>query len=211
MEDLAHLDDTIFEENEYTADRMQRLWPKYTMSNAALTATCGSPPIPLHSQSDETSPSEIAMFDILTDLINIPTHEYQKHTSAAKTARATNLLYLSLLPNLNFRRTNSYSAIYTIWSELFNFVKQIPIEHEAMQRLLDFIAELKKIDVQVLHIWGRDIRLWDELPLLNPEFIEEWDQRDGVEWDRLQMFRDKLEADGVYVIHDLRRTVAREN
>lgn len=80
-----------------------------------------------------------------------------------------------------------------------------------MQRLIDFIAELKKIDVQVLQIWGRDIRLWDELPLLNPEFIEEWDQRDGVEWDRLQMFRDKLEADGVCVIHDLRRTVAREN
>ncbi|THY19929.1 hypothetical protein D6D02_02153 [Aureobasidium pullulans] len=181
------------------------------MSNAALTATCGNPPIPLRSQSDETSPSGTAMFNFLTDLINIPTHEYQKHTSAAKTARATNSLYLSLLPDPNFRRTNSYSAIYTIWSELFNFVKQIPIEHEAMQRLIDFIAELKKIGVQVLHIWRRDIRLWDELPLLNPEFIEEWDQRDGVEWDRLQMFRDKLEANGVYVIHDLRRTVAREN
>lgn len=106
MEDLTHLDNIMFEEDENIADRMQRLWPRYTVSNAALTAICGSPPIPLHSQSDETSPSETAMLNIFTDLINIPTHEYQKNTSAAKTARATNSLYLSLLPDPNFRRTD---------------------------------------------------------------------------------------------------------
>lgn len=37
MEDLTHLDNIIFEENEKIADRMQRLWPRSTMSNAAST------------------------------------------------------------------------------------------------------------------------------------------------------------------------------
>jgi hypothetical protein len=134
------------------------------------------------------------------------THAKQsRSTSASIAAQATNTLYLSISAESSLRQTETYSyaALWTIWSELFNFIKQIPVEHHAMQRLVDWIIELRKIEVQTLQIWGNDIELWRQLPLLGPEWVEwteEYYVAQDIEGDRFRTFRDLLERDGGYAL-----------
>jgi hypothetical protein len=111
-----------------------------------------------------------------------------------------------MTPDPSLRRTEKYSypALWTVWSELFSFIKQVPVEHQAMQRLVDWIIELRGIHVQTLHIWSKDIELWKDLPLLGPEWrewIEEYyvHPEDGRS-DRFKEFRDVLEEDGGYAL-----------
>lgn len=114
-----------------------------------------------------------------------------------------------MTPDASLRHSGdfSYAALWTVWSELFNFIKQTPVEHHAMQRLVDWIAELRQIEVQTLDIWGKDIDLWKELPLLYPERVE-WipqycvspeDRRGG----RFETFRDLLETSDGYTLWNL--------
>ncbi|KAI5258734.1 hypothetical protein E4T42_00327 [Aureobasidium subglaciale] len=217
MDDLSHFDGTMFQEDENLEALRSRVDPKFDPANAALKATCGHPPIHIHSQDDDALPNETAVFTILVELVDVPDDTYvnlaidtirivtdninqDKDVSASRAAVAINTLYLSERPDPATRRSGSEGYLYLIWSELFSWVRQIPVEHSAMHRLVDLIAELMKIDAQTLHIWGQDIKLWPQLPLLNPEFVEECEQRRGVELQRLEAFKDKLAADGVYTL-----------
>lgn len=101
---------------------------------------------------------------------NTACNQQGRNASASAAARATNSLFLSMTTDPS--EQHSYAALWTIWSRLFNFIKQIPAEHPALQRLVDWIVELRKLEVQTLHIWNRDIELWTELPLLGPEWLE---------------------------------------
>ena len=76
MDDFLQLDESIFQEDESMTDRMRRLTPKFDMTNASITAVCGDPPIPIHSQDDDASPHETTMFNILVALINVPDQDY---------------------------------------------------------------------------------------------------------------------------------------
>jgi hypothetical protein len=75
-------------------------------------------------------------------------------------------------------------------------------DHNAIQMVVNPVAELKKLDVVTLHIRGKDIRLWTELPLLGPEYRElrEQFQKEEFENSGLKVFRDKLEANGVITL-----------
>jgi hypothetical protein len=73
-----------------------------------------------------------------------------------------------------------------------------------MQRVVDWIIELRKIEVQTLQIWGKDIELWKGLPLLGPEWVE-WGEEYYVAGDdpknnRFRVFRDSLECNGGYAL-----------
>ncbi|KEQ99095.1 hypothetical protein AUEXF2481DRAFT_1913 [Aureobasidium subglaciale EXF-2481] len=190
MDDLSHFDGTMFQEDENLEALRSRVDPKFDPANAALKATCGHPPIHIHSQDDDALPNETAVFTILVELVDVPDDTYDKDVSASRAAVAINTLYLSERPDPATRRSGSEGYLYLIWSELFSWVRQIPVEHSAMHRLVDLIAELMKIDTQTLLIWGQDIKLWPQLPLLNPEFVEECEQRRGVELQRLEAFKD---------------------
>ncbi|KAI5210397.1 hypothetical protein E4T39_00211 [Aureobasidium subglaciale] len=200
MDDLLQFDGTMFQEDESLRALGSRVDPRFDPANAALKATCGHPPIHIHSQDDDASPNETTVFNILVELVDIRDGIYDKNVSANEAAVAINNLYLSERPDPTTRRTGSEGFLYLIWSELFTWVRQIPFEHSAMHRLVDLIAELMRIDVQTLHIWGQDIKLWSQLPLLNPEFVEECEQRRGIELQRLEAFKNKLAADGVYAL-----------
>jgi hypothetical protein len=76
MDELLQLDETLFQEDETLTDRMRQLAPKFDMTNASLTAVCGNPPIPIHSQDDDASSGETVMFNILVTLIDIPDQDY---------------------------------------------------------------------------------------------------------------------------------------
>ncbi|KAI4851118.1 hypothetical protein E4T44_02332 [Aureobasidium sp. EXF-8845] len=206
MDDLLHLDDSVFREDETLTDRMRRLAPKFDMTNASLTAVCGNPPIPIHSQDDDASSHETTMFNILVTLINVPDQDYTRSTSALIAAQATNTLYQCISAQSSLRQTETYSyaGLWTIWSELFNFIKQIPVEHHAMQRLVDWIIELRKIEVQTLQIWGKEIESWKDLPLLGPEWVE-WVEEyyanpEDCKSGRFKTFRDLLESSGGYAL-----------
>jgi hypothetical protein len=76
MDEFFQLDESIFHEDESLTDRMRRVTPKIDMTNASLTAVCGSPPIPIHSQDDDARWGETVMFNILVTLIDIPDQNY---------------------------------------------------------------------------------------------------------------------------------------
>jgi hypothetical protein len=75
MDDIQ-LDESIFQEDESLTDRMRRQAPKFDMTNASLTAICGTPPIPIHSQDDAALPGETTMFNTLVTLIGVPDRVY---------------------------------------------------------------------------------------------------------------------------------------
>ncbi|CAD0113272.1 unnamed protein product, partial [Aureobasidium uvarum] len=208
MDDLCQLDESIFQEDESLVDRMERLKPRFDMTNASLTSICGHPRISIHSQDDKASREETIMFNLLIELINVSDQEYDRSTAASAAAHATNALFISMTPDPSRRQTEKYSygALWTIYSELFNFIKQIPVEHHAMQRLVDWVAELRKIHVQTLHIWGKDIELWKGLPLLNPEWVELCQEycgpREVMLSRRFRTFRDLLESSGGYTLYN---------
>ena len=113
-----------------------------------------------------------------------------------------------MTPDASLRHTEDYSygALWTVWSQLFNFIKQVPVGHHAMQRLVDWIAELRMIEVQTLHIWGKDIDLWKGLPLLYPEWVE-WVEGyyvspEDCKSHRFRTFRELLETSGGYALWD---------
>jgi hypothetical protein len=73
-----------------------------------------------------------------------------------------------------------------------------------MQRLVDWLIELRKVEVQTLQIWGKDIELWRGLPLLGPEWAE-WAEEYYVAGDdprnnRFRTFRDSLDRNGGYAL-----------
>ena len=76
MNDLFDLSGDVFHEVESVADRMRRQAPKFDMTNASLTATCGTPLILVRSQDGKASPHETIMFNIFVTLINVPDHDY---------------------------------------------------------------------------------------------------------------------------------------
>jgi len=76
MDNLLSLDDSIFYEDESLADRMRRQAPKFDMTNAALTAVCGTPAVPVHSQDDDALPHEKTMFNILVILLDVRVEDY---------------------------------------------------------------------------------------------------------------------------------------
>lgn len=81
---------------------------------------------------------------------------------------------------------------------MFELLQQIPPGHHTIQRLVDFVADLKKLQVETLQIWGHNTRIWSNLPLFAPGFAEQVEQDTGdYEKSSLKAFRDLLEADGV--------------
>jgi hypothetical protein len=73
-----------------------------------------------------------------------------------------------------------------------------------MQRLVDWLIELRKVEVQTLQIWGKDIELWRGLPLLGPEWAE-WAEGYYVAGDdprnnRFRKVRDSLDRNGGYAL-----------
>ena len=91
--------------------------------------------------------------------------------------------------------------LHGIWPLMFEFLLQMPPDHYAVQRLVDLVVELRKIDVETLNIWGRDIKLWSDLPLLGPEYVEECEQCLDYGNSSLKVFRDLLEIEG-YALFD---------
>jgi hypothetical protein len=80
MDDVLQLDESIFQEDESLTDRMRRQAPKFNMTNASLTAICGNPAIPIHSQDDEALPGEKVMFNTLVTLINVSDQDYVRRS-----------------------------------------------------------------------------------------------------------------------------------
>ncbi|KAG9571460.1 hypothetical protein KCU71_g114, partial [Aureobasidium melanogenum] len=76
--------------------------------------------------------------------------------------------------------------------------------------LVDSVAELKKLQVETLQIWGHNTRLWSNLPLFAPESAEQVEQDTGDhEKSSLKAFRDLLEADGIYTLFDYSKVSSR--
>ena len=101
MDDLLHLDGDVFQEDESLADRMRRQVPNFDMTNASLTAMCGTSLVSTHSRDDKASPHETTMFNIFVTLINIPDHDYVRpdHIFARKYCKLIRIIrFATLLP-----------------------------------------------------------------------------------------------------------------
>jgi hypothetical protein len=123
--------------------------------------------------------------------------------AACKAARTINELRPDNHPEHSYQhKLPAYNFLYGVWSTILSTITQVQSDHNAIQMVVNLVAELKKLDVMTLNIWGQDIRLWTELPLLGPEYRElrEQFQKEEFEKSGLKVFRDKLEADGVVTL-----------
>lgn len=124
--------------------------------------------------------------------------------AATKAAKSVNSSYQTTMSDsLDVRNRDPERFLYGIWPPMFELIQQVPSGHFAIQRLVDFLAELKKIQVETLQIWGHDTSLWTDLPLFAPEFVEQCEQDTGdYEKSSLKAFRDLLKVNGVYTLFD---------
>ncbi|KAI4746215.1 hypothetical protein E4T50_03407 [Aureobasidium sp. EXF-12298] len=175
--------------------------------NSALKTTIGDPPLYLCLPDYELTDTMIIFFDTITELLSVPQNEFDRNITASKAASTIDSLYLSYKTETN---NDPERFLYGIWPPIFELIQQIPPDHYAVQRLVALIAELKIIDIETLHIWGRDIRLWPELPLFAPEFVENVEGCLGYEGSSLKGFRDLLEEQGVYKLFDYSKVAARK-
>lgn len=53
-----------------------------------------------------------------------------------------------------------------------------------MNVLATLVLELKKLDNEILTIWGRPIKLWSDLPLLGPQLTETCESMRQEVWER---------------------------
>ncbi|KAF9888622.1 hypothetical protein FE257_008554 [Aspergillus nanangensis] len=64
--------------------------------------------------------------------------------------------------------------LWEVWKVFITIAKQIPSDHESQERLVGVIAALTELCPTTIQIWGSDIRLWKDLPLLGPSMREAW-------------------------------------
>ncbi|KAI5242016.1 hypothetical protein E4T43_04982 [Aureobasidium subglaciale] len=139
MDDLSHFDETMFQGDESLEALRSRVDPRFDPANAALKATCGHPPIHIHSQDDDALPNETIIFNILIELTDVPEDTYvtlaidtikivtndidqDRNVSASRAAVAINAFYLSERPDPATRRLGSENYLYLVWSELFSWI-----------------------------------------------------------------------------------------
>ncbi|KAI4735524.1 hypothetical protein E4T50_13967 [Aureobasidium sp. EXF-12298] len=148
---------------------------------------------------------------IANNLQSIAQGEYESSGAAARAADSVNSLYQTTITgSLDVRSRDPVRFLYGVWPPMFELLQQIPPGHYAIQRLVDFVAELKKTQVETLQIWGHNTRIWSNLPLFAPEFAEQVEQDTGdYEKSSLKAFRDLLESDGIYTLFDYSKTSSR--
>ncbi|KAG9734751.1 hypothetical protein KCU73_g10686, partial [Aureobasidium melanogenum] len=185
---------------------------KTNLENVRLKCTIGPPPVLLYLPDDTSStPTITAFFQIITELLSIAQGEYESSGAPARAADSVNSLYQTTMTgSLDARNRDPERFLYGVWPPMFELLQQIPTGHHAIQRLVDFVAELKKIQVETLQIWGHNTRLWSYLPLFAPEFAEQVEQ-DTVDYGKssLKAFRDLLEADGICTLFNYSKTSSR--
>ncbi|RMJ23940.1 hypothetical protein PHISP_05188 [Aspergillus sp. HF37] len=66
------------------------------------------------------------------------------------------------------------SFLSEIWSLFIAVGKQIPHDHPSQDRLVGLVKALCTIPPTEVQIWGKDTRVWVDLPLLHPAMREAW-------------------------------------
>jgi hypothetical protein len=87
--------------------------------------------------------------------------------------RVDSMYQTTMTGSLDVRSRDPVRFLYRVWPPMFELLQQIPPGHHTIQRLVDFVAELKKIQVETLQIWGHNTRLWSDLLLFAPEFADQ--------------------------------------
>lgn len=56
-----------------------------------------------------------------------------------------------------------------------------------MNALATLVLELKRLDKEMLVIWGHPIKLWSDLPLLGPQLTETCESMSTEVWERSRL------------------------
>ncbi|KMQ45745.1 hypothetical protein HL42_3586 [Trichophyton rubrum] len=66
------------------------------------------------------------------------------------------------------------SFLLEIWESIIEIAKQIPSDHASQDRLVELIKALTELPATEIEIWGSNVRMWADLPLLGPAMREAW-------------------------------------
>ena len=112
---------------------------------------------------------------ISQDIFNILCDFTQSSTppSVAAAARSLNALYPDNRPQQGTTKEGAESFLLEMWDVVLKVAIQLPsgsVEQEKLATLLKTMRGLEP--AHTLHIWGRPITLWNDLPLLGPAMTE---------------------------------------
>ncbi|RMZ12943.1 hypothetical protein D0860_02760 [Hortaea werneckii] len=109
------------------------------------------------------------------------------HTAAQVAASIDAILFSTRRTNTETRAEDPASLLLEFWELIFRIAEQIPPNHPAMNALATLVLELKKLDREVLVIWGHPIKLWSDLPLLGPQLTETRESMRQEVWERSRL------------------------
>lgn|ERR1712014_77779 len=116
---------------------------------------------------DKSWDIEVQIFNLIADFL-----QARSHHTATQVAASIDALFPTRRSNTETEAEAPESFLLEFWDLVFKIAEQITPNHPAINAPATLILELKKLDKEVLIIWGHPIKLWSELPLLGPQLTE---------------------------------------
>jgi hypothetical protein len=63
---------------------------------------------------------------------------------------------------------------WALWRAMFSIVRILPYNHPKQELLVEFLVTLSREVMGTATVWGAEMRIWRDLPLLGPCLREEW-------------------------------------
>ncbi|KAN0070846.1 Protein of unknown function (DUF3632) domain containing protein [Elaphomyces granulatus] len=73
--------------------------------------------------------------------------------------------------------TEDYDTVdflWTLWGAMFSIVRILPYNHPKQELFVEFLVLLRRGVMGTATVWGAEMRIWRDLPLLGPCLREEW-------------------------------------
>ncbi|GAB1730960.1 hypothetical protein NU195Hw_g9119t1 [Hortaea werneckii] len=132
---------------------------------------------------DQSWDIEVQIFNLIANFLQARSH----HTAAQKAASIDAILFSTRRANTETKAEDPASFLLEFWELVFRIAEQIPPNHPAMNALATLVLELKRLDKEMLVIWGHPIKLWSDLPLLGPQLTETCESMSTEVWERSRL------------------------
>ena len=118
-----------------------------------------------HNNPKDIAEIESKLYGILQPVVNDP-----KSSKASDVAGKIDELFSS-----GYSGDKAEDFLYTLWNFYIEAAKEVPAENSAAMGLLaDVVAKLKRIDRETVEIWGKNSKVWGDLPMLGPCMRDAW-------------------------------------
>ncbi|KAH7312396.1 hypothetical protein B0I35DRAFT_436896 [Stachybotrys elegans] len=141
-----------------------------SVSAVKMTGTGTGEIIDLHSLAARgSSQLDAQLLDILDAHVNAST---PPDTTAAE---------LDKLYPAGASSEDAENFLWNLWTLFERVVRKIPAGDDRHQGLISVVEKLKSIDRETIQLWGKDTKVWSDLPMLGPTMREAWNTRPALD------------------------------